>query len=66
MTVASVDTDQTKIRLLIVCTTLSRGGAERDIANFANHLDRRQYEIDIAPFTGKKEITQSGRIKLFG
>ncbi len=45
---ASLKKDFGKIHLLIVCTTLSHGGAERDASNFANLLDRQLFDVDIA------------------
>ncbi len=40
--------DAGKVRLLIACTSLSKGGAERDTANIANLLDRQKFEVEIA------------------
>ncbi len=44
----SIKKDINKIRLLIVCTTLSDGGAERDASNFANLLNRQLFDVDNA------------------
>jgi glycosyltransferase involved in cell wall biosynthesis len=48
VTVPAQDDESPRTRLLIICTTLSRGGAERDASNIANLLDRQLFKVDIA------------------
>lgn len=48
MTLADSGDPAPKTRILVICTTLSTGGAERDAANMVNFLDRRKFRVDLA------------------
>lgn len=53
---ASSDTQDRRIRVMLVVSSLGHGGAERQVVQLANHLDRDRFDVTVCSLSKKNPL----------